>query len=368
MKICIVSDVFPPDTGGIQTFVYRLAKNLSEDERVEKVSVITFGDKGSIEKLNSKLEVTRIKSRKFNSPKADFVEKSFILPPNLIKKRNYDVLHAITVLPSGFYTTLLSRMFGKKGFVTVFGLDALSGLKTTPSKFLINKVFNNVNKIITFSNFTGGIVAEKYKVEKDKFKTIYPGNNEVNPNKKSRPTEFTILFVGRLVKRKGIDDLIRAIKDLDAKLFVVGDGPEKNQLLSIVKENRVEQKISFEGKVPLSEVQNYYRTADLFCMPSKFLGGTDVEGLGLVFLEAQAHGLPVIGTDCGGIPEAIEDRKSGFVVPQGDINSIREKITMLMQDKELYRSMSKRAVEFVNEKFSWEKCVDEHIKLYESAK
>ena len=89
----------------------------------------------------------------------------------------------------------------------------------------------------------------------------------------------------------------------------------------------------------------------------------DFEGLGLVLLEAQAQGLPVIGTNSGGIPEAIDMDRSGFIIPEKNINQLSEKILLLMQDSSLYQQMSKSAIEFVASKFSWQKNIEKYIDM-----
>lgn len=371
MKICITSDVFPPSVGGIQTFTHELVEHLSRDRRVDKVSVITFGGERGREIMSKKLDVFRL-------PDPSFLRKGISIMQQLSQKRGYDVFHSVTLLPAGFFISHFNKFLAhKKSFVTIFGLDALGGFRNMKTRFLIKQVFNRSDGIVSFSNFTKKEVEKLYGLEKDKIITIYPGisvpkidQKEVNGLMKRYEVgkkDFVVLFVGRLIERKGVDDLIQAIGKMKrerVKLLVVGEGPEKEKLTRLVMKLGLQKKVLFAGDVPYRKIPPFYELADIFCMPSKYLKEKgDVEGLGLVFLEAQSYGIPVIGAQSGGIPEAIDDGKSGFIVPEEDPESIKEKIRLL-RNKQLYKKMSEYAPKLVKKKFSWEKCVDEHIKLY----
>lgn len=370
MKICIISDVFPPSVGGIQTFTRGLVEHLSRDRRVDKVSVIAFGGGRGREIVSKKLDVLRL-------PGTNLLRKGLSIMQQLSQKRDYDVFHSTTLLPAGLFTSYFNSFLAhKKFFVTIFGLDALGSFKNMKTRFLIKRVFNRSDGIVSFSNFTKKEVEKLYGLEKDKITTIYPGisvpkidRKEVNGLMKRYvgKKNFVVLFVGRLVERKGVDDLVRAIGKMKrerVKLLVVGEGPEKEKLTRLVMKLGLQKKVLFAGDVPYRKIPPFYELADIFCMPSKYLKEKgDVEGLGLVFLEAQSYGIPVIGAQSGGIPEAIDDGKSGFIVPEEDPESIKEKIRLL-RNKQLYKKMSEYAPKLVKKKFSWEKCVDEHIKLY----
>ena len=205
---------------------------------------------------------------------------------------------------------------------------------------------------------------------------MYPGVSppEVNQKKvealrrkyRIDETDFIVLFLGRLATRKGVDDLIHAVHNLQmegVKLIVAGDGPEREELMKLRGELDLEEKVIFTGRIPVAAP--IYKLADIFCSPSKYRRDEgDIEGLGLVFIEAQSCGIPVIGTDSGGIPETIDDDKSGFVVPEGDSEAIRGKIVELKNNKYLHNEMSEHAIKFVSEKFSWERCVEAHIGIY----
>lgn len=376
-RICIISDAFPPTIGGIENATYELAKHLSEDERVGKVAIITFNrELSGREIVNNKFEILRLKIKSKRALLL-FMEKGVKLLYHLLRKRNYDVFHAITVYSSGFFISIFNKFFlHKKAIVTIHGRDALRGFKDWKVRFIIRMTFWAINKIIFVSDASKDRVAKLYKLGEKKIVRVYYGVafKKVNPEKVNElrekyrldETDFVVLFLGRLAAKKCVDVLIRAVHNLpdDVKLLIVGDGPEREKLMKLRRDWNLEERVVFTGSV-LSTTP-YYKLADVFCTPSKYWREEgDIEALGLVFLEAQSCGIPVIGTNSGGIPEAIDNNKSGFVVPEGDFEAIEKKIIELKNNNDLCNRMGEEAIKFVSEKFSWERCVDEHIKLYQ---
>ena len=144
----------------------------------------------------------------------------------------------------------------------------------------------------------------------------------------SRPV---VVCVSRLVRRKGQDTLIRAWPQVLAAvpetarnrgpvLLIVGDGPYRGELARLAEHSGAADSVVFTGPVPASDLPAYYRAGDVFAMPCRTRrGGLDVEGLGIVYLEASASGLPVVGGDSGGAPDAILDGETGYVVPGRDV-------------------------------------------------
>lgn len=366
MKICYICDLFPPSIGGIQKFSFDLINEISLSKKVEKVDVLAFCKKGkSVDKISDKLTIYRF--RKYNK-----WIRGVIIFKELFKRLNFDIFHCTSLIPSSFYCNLLLNFFGKKVFTTVFGLDALSFLNKWYLKLLIAFTLKK-SKVFFISNSTMHLVEKYYAVPHSR--VIYPGINIPKFNsayvkilKKKfnfKTKDFILLFVGRLIRRKGCDDLIKAIgliNDDRYKLLIVGDGLYKEELENLVKKRGLENRVFFAGNVNL--VGNYYKLANVFSMPSKFIKEEgNVEGLGLVFLEAQSLGIPCIGTFSGGVPEVVKDGYSGFLVKESCPEEIKEKLLVLSMDKTIYMRFSKNAVKF-SKKFSWNKCIQNHLTYY----
>jgi phosphatidylinositol alpha-1,6-mannosyltransferase len=163
--------------------------------------------------------------------------------------------------------------------------------------------------------------------------------------------------VSRFVPRKGQDRLIEAAADLDqeVELLFVGKGRTEDQLRR--KADKLGVRARFEVDVPWSQLPGLYQEMDIFCMPCKSRwGGLEVEGLGLVFLEAAATGIPVLAGDSGGSPETVLPGQSGFVVP--DVDAIVEGLEMLLGDPPAARRMGAEGRRLVESEFTWERVVD----------
>jgi phosphatidyl-myo-inositol dimannoside synthase len=173
-----------------------------------------------------------------------------------------------------------------------------------------------------------------------------------------KPDQPVVVCVSRLVRRKGQDTLIRAWPRVqaevsDAVLLLVGDGPYGGRLRRLADRLGVSDAVRFTGPVPWPELPSYYDAANLFAMPCRTRrGGLDVEGLGVVYLEASATGLPVIGGNSGGAPDAIAEGESGYVVADGDGAAAR--IVELLTDPAKARAMGEKGLAWIEREWRWE--------------
>ena len=168
-----------------------------------------------------------------------------------------------------------------------------------------------------------------------------------------------VVCVSRLVRRKGQDTLIRAwpgVRDAipGARLLLVGDGPYHGDLRRLAADHAVADAVRFTGSVPAGELPGYYAAGDVFAMPCRTRrGGLDVEGLGIVYLEASAAGLPVIGGDSGGAPDAILDGETGYVVPGRSLTALVQRITELLADPARAEAMGRRGLAWAEREWDW---------------
>ena len=185
-----------------------------------------------------------------------------------------------------------------------------------------------------------------------------------------------ILFVGRLIEKKGVEYLIKAIPYISAwnecKLIIVGKGFEEDKLKKLVIDLDLENNVKFIGKVSRNKITKYFKSSDIFILPSIVDSKGEVETLGVVLIEAMAMGIPVIGSDIGGIPDVIDDSINGFLVEPKSITDIADKVIKLLSDKKLRNKFIKNAKKKVKEKFDWnnialdiENVINEVIKWYQ---
>jgi phosphatidylinositol alpha-1,6-mannosyltransferase len=150
----------------------------------------------------------------------------------------------------------------------------------------------------------------------------------------------------------------------DPVLLLVGDGPYRADLVRLAERSGVSRSVVFAGPVPWEELPAYYDAGDVFAMPCRTRRrGLDVEGLGIVYLEASATGLPVIGGDSGGAPDAILDGETGFVVPGRSVAAVADRVIGLLGDPAAARAMGERGVAWVDHEWRWDLVADRLTKI-----
>jgi phosphatidylinositol alpha-1,6-mannosyltransferase len=169
-----------------------------------------------------------------------------------------------------------------------------------------------------------------------------------------------IVCVSRLVPRKGQDMLIRALPAVrrrvpDVALLLVSGGPYRPKLERLAREQGVESDVVFTGSVPWAELPALFAAGDVYAMPCRTrAAGLDVEGLGIVYLEASATGLPVVGGDSGGAPDAVREGETGYVVGGRDLAALTERLVELLADPVKAKAMGAAGREWVEREWRWE--------------
>jgi colanic acid/amylovoran biosynthesis glycosyltransferase len=197
------------------------------------------------------------------------------------------------------------------------------------------------------------MIRRGYPPEKVRLHYIGVDIEKFQPNP-TAPKEPMILFVGRLIEKKGCHDLLRAMKKVavrypEVKLNIIGDGPQKGELEAFARQENL--RVEFCGAQPPEVVRRNLDSALIFSMPSVRASNGDSEGLGIVNLEAQACGVPVVGTWHGGIPEAVEHGVTGLLSPERDSEALAENILTLLSNRTLLETMSAAARKNVVLKF-----------------
>lgn len=253
----------------------------------------------------------------------------------------YDLVHAHWIIPQG----IVQSFFKKPYIVTGHGGDIME-LNRGIFKILKKRVLEKASCISVVSNRAKQKLYDLYKIDNVVVQTMGCDTNKFSPDKRvenyfGQDGKKVILFVGRFVEIKGITYLLKAMEDIDAKLVIVGKGPDESLIRKQVE--NLGEKVIFLGSQDHTKLPTIYASSDIFVIPSVTIQGGVTEGSPTVITEALASGLPVIGTNTGGIPEMIQDGVNGFVVPERNSEIISEKIKIILGNSMIYKEFSENA-------------------------
>lgn len=280
--------------------------------------------------------VPRIKEKKIRALLVPFFFLSmyFSLAREISKN---DIVHSNWLIPQG----IIQGFFKKPFILTGLGGDVTS-LNTGIIKKIKAQALAKASAITVVSEDLKKVLESEYGVSDVDVIPMGVDLTEFSPSnhvdnyfgQKNKPV---ILFVGRLVEKKGTAYLIEAMRGIDAILIIVGDGPERNRLQDLA--DSIDADIRFVGPKNKSELAILNASCDIFCAPSVMAKDGDKDGLPVAIIEAMASGVPVVASDIGGIQEAIHNNENGFLVECKNIDQLTEKINTLLKDPELLSRM-----------------------------
>lgn len=307
--------------------------------------------------------VPRIKEKKVRILLVPFLFLGLWLKLFQINK-NYDAVHVHWLIPQG----IVQSFFNIPYIITGHGGD-VSSLNINPIKALKIKCLKKAKRVAVVSNELKSQLGKYYDAENvsvismgcDTTKFSVDNRIENYFGQDDRPV---ILFVGRLAEKKGVKYLIEAAEDVEAQFVIVGDGPLREELE--LRAQSLGDKIKFWGAKPHSELVTIFASADVFVAPSITAKDGDKEGLPTTIIEAMASGLPVVGSDSGGIKEIIKDGKNGFVVSERATEEIANAINKILVDKNLYNSMRETALQTAKS-YDYKEKAKQYAELIKSA-
>lgn len=276
-----------------------------------------------------------------------------------------------------FFTFLLSKILNKKYILLMHGTYSVFFFQNKIFGFLQKIAYRGASRIICVSNYTKNKILNH--IDLDNLSVIPNGVNLENFGKylKSVSSENkgnVLMSLGAFKERKGFDVLIKAlaivIKDIPNMKCYIGGGADEgdsdyyNKIVNLTKSLNIASNIVFFKNVSDEYRKDLYKKAKVFAL-TLVSEEYNFDGFGVVYLEANAHGIPVVGVTGSGAEDAIKDGYSGFLADPKDINSIAEKITRLMQDGVLYREISENSLMWAK-MMSWDNIIKEYIKIYEN--
>ncbi|MGW5667608.1 glycosyltransferase family 4 protein [Micromonospora sp. NPDC003776] len=360
-RTLLITNDFPPRPGGIQSFVHHLAV------RQPPGSVVVYASswRGAAKfDADQPFEVIRERTK-------------VLLPTPLIARRAAKLARAYdcdtvwfgAAAPLGLLAAGLRRRAGIRRAVALThgheaGWAALPGARSA-----LRRIGRGVDVTTYLGEYTrvrlarvlDGLTELRRLAPGVDVDTYHPGVDgervRLRLGLADRPV---VVCVSRLVPRKGQDMLIRALPEIrrrvpDAVLLIVGGGPYRATLEKLARQAGVERDVVFTGSVPSAELPAHYAAGDVYAMPCRTRNrGLDVEGLGIVYLEASATGLPVVAGDSGGAPDAVREGETGYVVRGRDVAQLADRVATMLADRDLARQLGAAGRAWVEKEWRWE--------------
>lgn len=368
--LCITND-FGPRAGGIETFVIGLIERMPKGS----VTVYTSSQSGSADFDESWFQNFGVKVIR---------DKREILLPTprvlkavqkLVRDNKIERIFFGAAAPLGLLSHGLRRAGATRLVALTHGHEVWWS-SLWPFRLLLRRIGSGVDATTYLGEFTRGKIARALTEDSQKAMVqIAPGIDTAHFSPRENLTELrreyglegkrVIVSVGRLVHRKGQDTLVEALPSIleefpDAHLLFVGTGPHLEYIHKRAVQLQVLSHISFLGRVPYAEIPQIISLGEIFAMPSRDrFAGLEVEGLGIVYLEASACGLPIVGGISGGAPDALLEGVTGFAVDGKDSGKVADAILHLLRDPIKAKAMGARGRQWIIENWEWKKWSEE---------
>ncbi|MEX0790472.1 MAG: glycosyltransferase family 4 protein [Actinomycetota bacterium] len=365
MRLLVITNDFPPNPGGIENYIYSLVRRWPPED----VVVVTRRMPGGEEFDAAQDFEIRREPVDTLLPKPDLVRRMTALAAD----RSIDLVHFPSALPLG----LMGRGLGRPYAVSVHGGEFVLASRIPGARTALKAVCRNAAVLLPESSFAETLVRKLIGpkvtvarvtcgVDADRYGSAEPAGLGVEGP--------VVVTVSRLVPRKGGRTLIRAFPQVlrghpDAHLLIVGGGPDFNRLRQMTDEAGLGRSVTLAGPQPWDRIPSYLAAADIFALPTRnrFMG-TETEGLPLVYVEAAAAGLPLIGAEVGGVGDAVRPGRTGLMVDGADANETARAILRLLDDPEEARRLGAGAREMVLKEFSWESVYALYRRALENAR
>jgi phosphatidylinositol alpha-1,6-mannosyltransferase len=363
-RLLVVTNDFPPRAGGIQSFVHGVVSRLPPQD----VVVLTSRWRGWQEwDARQPFPVVRH-------------DTQVLLPTAGVRRHAVELLreHGCTAVwfgaaaPLGLLAPALRAAGARRLVATTHGHEV--GWAALPAaRTLLRRIAANVDVVTYLGDYTRVRLARALAPYDDRLRPLTPAVDAAlfrpDAGGQRRRAELglanrpVVVCVSRLMPRKGQDLLVAALPKIrrrvpNTTLVLVGGGPSRKRLAKLARDHRVSEHVVFSGSVDHAELPAWYGVGDVFAMPCRQrVGGLDVEGLGMVFLEAAACGLPVVAGTSGGSVDAVRDRETGRIVSGHDVEELVAVVSGLLADPAQAAAMGARGREWVSEAWSWEATV-----------
>ncbi len=370
-RVLIVTNDFPPRRGGIQSFVHALATRLPEGT----VAVYAPAWEGAAEfDARQPFPVTRHPTS-LMLPVPSVASRAAAL----LAEHDCDTVLFGAAAPLGLLAPALRRAGARRIIGLTHGHEA--GWAALPgARQLLHRIGEHTDALTYLGDYFRVRLAQALSPDAAaRMVRLAPGvdttafrpgvgGDKIRANLGIHPDQPVAICVSRMVPRKGQDTLIKAwpevlaapeLRGTDPVLLMVGDGPYRHDLDKQVKEAGLTESVLLTGPVPFDDLPAHYDAANVFAMPCRTRNaGLDVEGLGIVYLEASATGLPVLAGDSGGAPDAVLPGETGYIVPGRDVPQVAARLTQLLADPAGAAAMGDKGQSWIDQEWRWDLVAD----------
>lgn len=291
-------------------------------------------------------------------------------------RNDFSAVHAGRVLPEGFIAWLVAKIIRRPMVIYAHGEEITTWRQPLKFRFMAFS-YKHSDKVIANSEFTRDELL-KIGVEEQRIVLISPGvdimrfrpglaYDDLRASLGIGEEQKLVLSVGRLSRRKGFDQLVRAVarlvrEGIDLHFALIGIGSDKEYLLDLIDKEGVTDRVHLLGHVPMEDLPRWYNACDVFAMPNREIDG-DTEGFGMVFTEAAACGKPAIAGNAGGTGSAVIHDKTGFRVDGESLEEIVNALESLLRNSDLTKNMGEQALQRVKQELSWEQVAHQTLSI-----
>jgi len=382
-KSLLITLDFPPSRGGVANYLWNVYSRLPRDFSVILAPPITsppyeggVGGGGSVSDKTPP-RPPFVRGGDINVYRRELLGsfwpkwlRAYFEALKIIRAEKIEAIHVSHILPVGYIAWMIKKVFGLPYVVYLHGMDVLLAQKSWWKKMWAKKILRGAGLIVANSRFTAN-EAIKAGAQKEKIEILYPCPNieitRIGADNADAPKNV-ILSVGRLVERKGFDKVIEAMPEIlrevsDAEYQIIGDGPYVAELKQLAEKLGVGGQVKFFHHISDADLQEFYKNCKIFAMPARRIGG-DVEGFGIVYLEAALFGKPSVAGNTGGAPEAVLNNQTGLTVNPESSGEIAGAIVKLLKDESLRQNLGRAAKERTEREFRWDEQVKKIINKF----
>lgn len=368
-RILLVSEVFPPENGGSGRWFWEVYRRLPRE------SVFVLADEYPGHAEFDRTHDIRIERARMGVPDWGILSpgsmrdywKLFHQIRRIVRREGITHMHCARSVAEGSLGWMLNRYCGLSYLCYVHGEEMRAAASSRQLTWMTKRALRRASLFIANSQNTVRLLTDEWGVPEEMIRILNPGvdaskfvpvvRNMADRNRFGWGDRNVVLTVGRLTRRKGHDMMIRALPIIlqhipDLLYVIVGNGEDRGHLVQLVSDAGLENAVQFMGEIGDGDLVRCYQQCDLFALPNREYEG-DFEGFGMVLLEAQACGKPVVAGDSGGTAETMRIPETGRVVCCDGPNALAGVIVELLRDRELISRMGLAGREWVMNRFDW---------------